>query len=37
VVDRLDSWKYVEEAFEGVPEDERHQIMAGNAIELYGL
>jgi predicted TIM-barrel fold metal-dependent hydrolase len=32
-----DSWKYVEEAFEGVPEDERHQIMAGNAIELYGL
>ncbi len=31
------SWKYIEEAFEGVPEDERHQIMAGTAVELYGL
>ncbi len=31
------SWKYIEEAFDGVPEAERHQIMAGNAIELYGL
>jgi predicted TIM-barrel fold metal-dependent hydrolase len=32
-----DSWKYVEKAFAGVPEDERAQILAGNAIELYGL
>jgi predicted TIM-barrel fold metal-dependent hydrolase len=31
------SWKYVESAFADVPEDERHQIMAGNAIEVYGL
>ncbi len=31
------SWKYIDEAFEGVPESERQQILAGNAIELYGL
>jgi len=31
------SWKYIEKAFEGVPPDERHQLMAGNAIDIYGL
>ncbi len=31
------SWKYIDEAFEGVPEAERHQLLAGTAIELYRL
>ena len=31
------SWKYIDEAFAGVPADERHQLLAGNAIEIYGL
>ena len=31
------SRKYIEEAFDGVPDDERHQLLAGNAIELYRL
>ena len=31
------SWKYIEEAFAGVPEAERHQLLAQNAIDLYGL
>ena len=31
------SWKYIDEAFVDVPEDERRQILAGNAVELYGL
>jgi predicted TIM-barrel fold metal-dependent hydrolase len=31
------SQKYIEEAFAGVPEDERNQLKAGNAVELYRL
>jgi len=31
------SQKYIEEAFDGVPDDERQQLLAGNAIELYRL
>jgi len=31
------SQKYIEEAFAGVPKGERHQLMAGNAIEIYRL
>jgi predicted TIM-barrel fold metal-dependent hydrolase len=31
------SQKYIEEAFAGVPDDERHQLMAGNAIDIYRL
>ena len=31
------SWKYIEEAFAGVPDGEREQLLAGNAIEIYRL
>jgi predicted TIM-barrel fold metal-dependent hydrolase len=31
------SHKYIEEAFAGVPDDERHRLLAGNAVALYGL
>ena len=31
------SWKYIEEAFADVPDAERQQILAGNAVDLYGL
>ena len=31
------SWKYIDEAFAEVPPDERHQLVAGNAIEIYHL
>jgi predicted TIM-barrel fold metal-dependent hydrolase len=31
------SWKYISEAFEGVPAAERAQLLAGNAMEIYRL
>jgi predicted TIM-barrel fold metal-dependent hydrolase len=31
------SWKYINEAFVGVPDDERFQLLAGNAIKNYRL
>jgi predicted TIM-barrel fold metal-dependent hydrolase len=31
------SWKYIEDAFVGVPDDEKFQLLAGNAISLYHL
>jgi predicted TIM-barrel fold metal-dependent hydrolase len=31
-----ESWKTIEEVFAGVPDDERHAILAGNALRLYG-
>ena len=31
------SWKYINEAFVGVPDDERAQLLAGNAIKNYRL
>jgi predicted TIM-barrel fold metal-dependent hydrolase len=31
------SWKTVEESMAGVPDDERHAILAGNAQRLYGF
>lgn len=31
------SQKYLNEVFEGVPEDERYKILAGNAVKLYNL
>ena len=31
------SQKYIEEAFADVPDDEKHALMAGNAIRLYQL
>ena len=34
-------WPYsrrvIEESFQGVPEDEKHRMIAGNAVELYQL
>jgi predicted TIM-barrel fold metal-dependent hydrolase len=32
-----DSKKYIEESLAGVPADDRHKILAGNAMKLYGL
>jgi len=32
-----ESWKAIERDFAGVPEDERHPILAGNAVRLYGF
>jgi hypothetical protein len=32
-----EAWKQIHEAFEGVPEAKRHQLLAGTAIERYGL
>ena len=31
------SWKVIDEQFAGVPEDEKHAIIAGNAARLYNL
>ena len=31
------SRKVIAEMFDGVPEPEKHQIICGNAMELYGL
>ena len=31
------SWKYIEDAFVGVPDDEKFQLLASNAISLYHL
>ncbi|MGH9211652.1 MAG: amidohydrolase family protein [Acidimicrobiales bacterium] len=31
------SWKVIDEQFRDVPEAERHQILAGNALRLYGV
>ena len=30
------SWKTIDEYFEGVPADEKHTLLAGNALRLYG-
>jgi predicted TIM-barrel fold metal-dependent hydrolase len=32
-----ESWRVIEAAFDGVPRDERHLIVAGNAQRLYGF
>jgi predicted TIM-barrel fold metal-dependent hydrolase len=31
------SWKTIEKHFAGVPEEEKHAILAGNALRLYGV
>jgi predicted TIM-barrel fold metal-dependent hydrolase len=31
------SWKTIESSFAGVPDDERHAILAGNAQRIFGL
>ena len=31
------SWREIDKAFEGVPEEEKHQILAGNAMRLYHI
>ena len=31
------NWDTIDQDFEGVPEDEKHLILAGNAAEVYGL
>ena len=31
------SQKWIAEHFEGVPEDEKQQIIAGNAAKVYGV
>ena len=31
------SWKTIEATFMGVPDDERHAILAGNAQRLFGF
>ncbi len=31
------SWKTIEKDFEGVPEDEKHAILAGNAMRVYRM
>ncbi len=31
------SWKFINELFDGVPEDEKHAMLAGNAVRLYNL
>jgi predicted TIM-barrel fold metal-dependent hydrolase len=30
------SWKTINEYFAGVPDDEKHQLLAGNALRVYG-
>ena len=30
------SWKTIDEYFDGVPEAEKHALLAGNAVRLYG-
>ena len=32
-----ESWKFVNRAMEGVPEEERKQLLYGNAMRLYKL
>ena len=37
VTDWPNSWKTINDNYEGVPEDEKHAILAGNAARVYGL
>ena len=32
-----DCWKHIEQSLVGVPEEERHWLLCGNAARLYGL
>ena len=29
------SWKVIDDHFQGVPDDEKHDILAGNALRIY--
>ena len=31
------SWRSIQAAFSGVPHEEREQMLAGNAVRLYGF